>query len=382
MKRFCGISDDERQTLLDWSRCLRRPHLAMRAKIVLLTLSEPFTCSQVARTLGTSRRSVAKWTKKFRAGGLAALMMEGMRPGRPSQHRSRRRAVLEQNERIQEPAKPADDQYEPENHRLSQRELSRRLAVPLATLNRSLQREAWRLSRGFIKRQQFVEEGSPVVGLYLDPPMRVIAIRMNAAGSPRRVQPVEAIGIQVRGFSDFVGDLERRLVMSGKAAGQEESLGRFLRMLSNVELNRRHGSEIHLFCWRSSNAARHVIANYWQFNSHCHSISRFEEWFTGELVAKGLAGFTAGGDGRAINYFTRSVMRHIDRIEKAGKALGRPFRFVAKREPAGFDRYFGDAVTVLESNMDKAARQQSQFPQGRMGAGCSGRPENADVSGF
>ena len=77
------LGDEERETLQRWAR---RPNsaqaLAVRCRIVL-SCAEGGSNAQVARRLGLSRTTVAKWRTRFVAQGLEGLHDEP-RPGAPA----------------------------------------------------------------------------------------------------------------------------------------------------------------------------------------------------------------------------------------------------------------------------------------------------------
>ena len=63
----------ERQTLLAWQRATTiRAGVARRARMILLR-ADGMTITDIARTVGMSRRHVYKWLHRFRQTGLAGL---------------------------------------------------------------------------------------------------------------------------------------------------------------------------------------------------------------------------------------------------------------------------------------------------------------------
>jgi hypothetical protein len=76
------LSPQERQTLLAWERSTTIiAGLAIRARIILL-VAEGMPISHIADTVGTSRRLVYKWVKRFlhaRVAGLSDLPGRGFR---------------------------------------------------------------------------------------------------------------------------------------------------------------------------------------------------------------------------------------------------------------------------------------------------------------
>jgi transposase-like protein len=71
----------ERQTLQAWQRATNiRAGLARRGRIILL-LADGVTITDIAATVGMSRRQVYKWARRFLEQGLAGL---ADKPGRGS----------------------------------------------------------------------------------------------------------------------------------------------------------------------------------------------------------------------------------------------------------------------------------------------------------
>jgi transposase len=67
------LTADERNTLLDCSRSDPDPQLRLRAHIVLL-LAAGYTWAVVTAVLFCSRRTIARWQRRFRAGRVEALL--------------------------------------------------------------------------------------------------------------------------------------------------------------------------------------------------------------------------------------------------------------------------------------------------------------------
>jgi transposase-like protein len=78
------LTPAERQTLLAWQRAIALPAgLARRGRIILL-LADGVPITDIATTVGISRRFVYKWAQRFMEQGLAGLA-DKPRPG----HRDR-----------------------------------------------------------------------------------------------------------------------------------------------------------------------------------------------------------------------------------------------------------------------------------------------------
>ena len=80
------LTADERQTLEAWERSRTiAVGQARRARIILL-LADGMTITDIARTVGISRRFVYKWVQRFQQEGLAGLVDRPHR-GRPRRSR-------------------------------------------------------------------------------------------------------------------------------------------------------------------------------------------------------------------------------------------------------------------------------------------------------
>ena len=78
----------ERYALLRWQRSpTLSAGLVRRGRIILL-VSEGKPISEIAQTVGISRRFIYKWVQRFLADGLEGLVDKPGRGGRPGQRRS------------------------------------------------------------------------------------------------------------------------------------------------------------------------------------------------------------------------------------------------------------------------------------------------------
>jgi hypothetical protein len=84
------LTPTERQTLLAWQRATTiRAGLARRGRILLLA-ADRMPLSQIAATVGISRRFVYKWVQRFLQTGLEGLADQ---PGRGAQRGPRQPAL-------------------------------------------------------------------------------------------------------------------------------------------------------------------------------------------------------------------------------------------------------------------------------------------------
>ena len=89
------LTPAERQTLLGWQRSQSvSAGLARRSRIILL-MAERVPISQIAATVGISRRFVYKWVQRFVQAGLDGL---ADKLGRGPQHGRRQQALPEQHD--------------------------------------------------------------------------------------------------------------------------------------------------------------------------------------------------------------------------------------------------------------------------------------------
>ena len=88
------LTPAQRQTLLTWQRATTiSAGRARRGRIILL-MADGRSISDVAATVGISRRFVYKWVQRFLAEGVEGL---ADKPGRGYRHVSRQPALAEQH---------------------------------------------------------------------------------------------------------------------------------------------------------------------------------------------------------------------------------------------------------------------------------------------
>src|SRR3989442_1264507 len=75
------LTGDQRQTLLAWQRSTTIPAGRARRGRIILLLADRMSVTQIAETVGISRRFVYKWARRFLAEGVARL---ADKPGRGS----------------------------------------------------------------------------------------------------------------------------------------------------------------------------------------------------------------------------------------------------------------------------------------------------------
>ncbi|WP_234545302.1 IS630 family transposase [Streptomyces shenzhenensis] len=164
------LTDDERETLLRWSRrATSAQALALRCRIVL-ACADGLSNTQVGSDLGIHPTTVATWRKRFAVNRLEGLADE-KRPG-PA-----RTVTDEQVEDVI--VRTLETTPKGATH-WSTREMAKQSGLSQSTVSRIWrtfglkphQVDTFKLSRD----PQFVEKVRDVVGLYLDPPERAIVL--------------------------------------------------------------------------------------------------------------------------------------------------------------------------------------------------------------
>ena len=197
------LTDEERQTLIRWSRRAKSSQaLALRCRIVLACATGA-TNKQVAADLGVSLPTVGKWRSRFVARRLEGLV-DAPRPGVP------RTITDEQVEQVI----VATLEETPKNAtHWSRASMAKQSGLSRSTIGRIWKAfglkphlaETWKLSAD----PQFIEKVRDVVGLYLDPPERALVLCVDEKSQIQaldRSQPVLPMmpGMPERRTHDYV----------------------------------------------------------------------------------------------------------------------------------------------------------------------------------
>jgi transposase len=172
--RKLKVSDEDRHAL---EGVVRRPStpqkVALRAKIVLLS-AEGESTGQIVERLGTTVPAITRWRDRYEQGGVAAVLNEAPRPGRP---RRLSKEVVEKVVRITTTEKPEGATH-----------WSTRTLAPVVGISRSQVHRIWRahglkphLSRTFkvSTDPRFIEKLQDVVGLYMHPPEKAVVFSVD-----------------------------------------------------------------------------------------------------------------------------------------------------------------------------------------------------------
>lgn len=165
------LTEDERITLLKWSRGKRiEARVVERAKIVLLA-ADGKQNQEIAVELGVSQPTVGKWRKRFAEQRMPGIEKDAPRGGRKPSVRSKHEAEI---------IRKTTQETPPNATQWSVRTMAKAIGISKATVQR-----VWRdngLKPHLIKTfkvsndKQFVEKLVDVVGLYLNPPERALVL--------------------------------------------------------------------------------------------------------------------------------------------------------------------------------------------------------------
>ncbi|NEA98739.1 helix-turn-helix domain-containing protein [Streptomyces sp. SID13726] len=183
------LTEEERATLLAWTRSRTCSQArALRARIVLACEDEP-TNTAVAGRLGVSRDMVGKWRARFHAERLAGLD-EQPRSGRPPTADDD--TVAHVLVRTLTPAPPGARQS------WSTRSMAAETGLSQSTVNRIGRtyrvRPGVRAAAGPRRAWSLPDHAEEVVGLFLAPPVCVLAVTAPAGGRPVRNPAATAVG--------------------------------------------------------------------------------------------------------------------------------------------------------------------------------------------
>ena len=186
------LSDEQRSELASISRSRSLPNgLVERAKIVLACAEGTPNCAVAAR-MGVSNATVGKWRARYRTYGLEGLHDE-LRSGRPRTY---------DDERVAELINAALHTKPPASTQWSVRSMAKHTGVSKSTVQR------WFAMFGVQPHRQqyfklsndpfFIEKVRDIAGLYLDPPVHAVVLRVDEKSqiqALQRSQPVLPMGL-------------------------------------------------------------------------------------------------------------------------------------------------------------------------------------------
>ncbi|MDP6664447.1 MAG: IS630 family transposase [SAR202 cluster bacterium] len=326
------LTDDERETLLRWSR---RPTtaqaLAKRAQMIL-ECADGKTNTAVAAELKVSKPTVGKWRSRFLSRGVDGLLDEP-RPGTP------RKISDEDVERVLTmtlETTPADATH------WSTRSMARRSGLSRSTISRvwrafALQphrTETFKLSTDPL----FVEKVRDIVGLYLNPPDRALVMcvdeksQIQALDRTRPLLPMRP-GQAERRTHDYVRHGTTSLfaaldTKTGKVIGQCHKRHRsvvFRKFLDTIEASVPANLDVHLIV---DNYATHKTALIQKWLAkrprfHVHFTPTSASWLN--LVERWFASLTEKQLRRGVHHSSRELESAIYHYLDVTNAQPKPF---------------------------------------------------------
>lgn len=185
-KQLLTVTDEERETLVRWSKRPKSPHsIAQRARIVLLA-AEGLANLEVADKVGVHQATVVKWRKRFIERRLDGLIDEP-RPGAP---RTVTDADVEAVIVRTLEDKPVDATH------WSSRDLAKKSGMSPSTVGRiwrAFGLKPWLTDTFKLSEDpQFIDKVRDVVGLYMNPPEHAVVMCVDEKTSIQaldRTQP-------------------------------------------------------------------------------------------------------------------------------------------------------------------------------------------------
>jgi transposase len=218
--------------------------VALRGRIVLLA-AQGLSNQAIATQLGTSRPTVLLWRRRFTEQGVAGVLRDAHKPGRPKTITSELVARVVEETLHTTP---------PDATHWSTRSMAKRHGVSRDTVQRIWKQhglQPHRVERFKLSRDpRFVEKVRDVVGLYLNPPQQALVLSVDEKSQTQaldRTQPVLPLrpGIPARQTHDYIRHGTTTLfaalnVLDGKVIGQclprhrAREFVRFLRRIDNA----------------------------------------------------------------------------------------------------------------------------------------------------
>jgi transposase len=168
------LSEEQREKLekLSRGRCAA-VRVVERARIILLC-AEDKQNRQIAELLGTTRRTVGLWRRRFIQNGVAGIEKDAPRPGR-------QKPVAE--EVVQEVVRKTTQEQPPKGTHWSSRSLAKVMGLSASTILRVWRRHGLKPHRvrtfKLSNDPKFVEKLEDIIGLYLSPPEHALVFSVD-----------------------------------------------------------------------------------------------------------------------------------------------------------------------------------------------------------
>ena len=168
------LSSEDRGALEQQARGRSLPARLVERSRIVLRAADGLQDREIAAELGITPEKVARWRKRFLAGGTEALAKDAPRPGRGRTIKDRKVASIV---KLTTSSKPANATH------WSTRSMAEKAGVSEATVRRIWRAHGLKphLSRSFkvSNDPEFAEKLADVVGLYLNPPEHAIVLSVD-----------------------------------------------------------------------------------------------------------------------------------------------------------------------------------------------------------
>jgi transposase len=328
------VTERQREELTKWAQSRTLPvGDVFRAKLIL-ALADGWTWAQVAATLGTTKKTIAVWKRRFEEAGV-----DGLEPRhKGSQPRAATAAVQARvARRVQQ--KPPDG-----STHWSCRKLAADLGMSHATVQRILAQaklQPHRLDRYMASNDpDFEQKATDIIGLYMNPPQHAAVFCVDektAIQALDRLIPVlplspgraERHGFEYyrHGTLSLYAALEVKI---GKVAGKttrRHTSADFIEFLTDIVGKTRWAKEIHIVLDNLSAHKTQAVQTFLQQNprvrfhftpTYSSWLNQVELWFAKiqrDVIDRGI--FTSLAD------LSRKIRKYIQAYAKSAK----PFRW-------------------------------------------------------
>jgi transposase len=331
------ISDSERKQLLAISRHRATPNgVALRVNIVL-GAAKGIANHVLARQLSTSLPTVLLWRRRYEAEGLAGVLDDRPRSGRPKQiSPEQETAIVEATMKTT----PQDATH------WSVRAMAASQKVSAATVQRIWKKHKLQPHRvesfKFSNDPQFAAKVRDIVGLYMNPPDKAIVLSVDEKSQIQaldRTQPILPLrpGLPQRQTHDYERHGTTTLfaalnVIQGTVITQCHPKHRhqeFLRFLDRIEASTDPVLDIHLI-WDNYGTHKHPEVKAWLADRpryHVHFtptssswLNQVERWFA-EITRKRIR----RGTFRSVGDLVKAIKEYVRHYNKNPQ----PFQWIA-----------------------------------------------------
>src|SRR5579872_4939264 len=332
-----AISDAERKQLVALGRHRSSPRgIVLRIDIVL-GAADGLANRVLARKLSTSVPTVLLWRRRFESEGIAGILEDRPRSGRPKRISEKREAAI-----VEATIKtvPRDATH------WSVRTMAASQKVSSATVQRIWKKHKLQPHRvesfKFSNDPEFAPKVRDIVGLYMNPPDKALVLSVDEKSQIQaldRTQPILPLrpGLPARQTHDYQRHGTTTLfaalnVLEGTVIGECQSRHRhqeFLRFLGRIDVSVEAGLEIHLVL-DNYGTHKHPEVKKWLAavpRYHVHftptdssRLNQIERWFA-EITRKRIR--------RGTFHSVRDLIRTIHDYIRHYNKTPRPFHWVA-----------------------------------------------------